>query len=178
MYVVSLTVSNKYNTTLTATGKSIETLDDMLNSDMKSIVSWCDDNRMAVNTDKAKAMLITTYQHFHKLPAKQLQIYINDQELQNVRVEKLLGVNIDQNMSWKPHTGRLHRTISMILARFKQIKPFLPTDARIKFCQAFVFPHLDYCSCIWISAQFGRLFKLQKRAARMIYDLPTRTPPH
>ncbi len=27
-----------------------------------------------------------------------------------------------------------------------------------------------------ISAQFGRLFKLQKRAARMIYYLPTRTP--
>ncbi len=25
-------------------------------------------------------------------------------------------------------------------------------------------------------AQLGRLFKLQKRAARMIYDLPSRTP--
>ncbi len=57
---------------------------------------------------------------------------------------------------------------------WKYFKP--PTDARIKFCQAFVFPHLDYCSCIWGSAQLGRLFKLQKRAARMIYDLPTRTP--
>ncbi len=54
--------------------------------------------------------------------------------------------------------------------------PFLPTDARIKFCQAFVFPHLDYRSCIRGSAQLGRLFKLQKRAARMIYDLSTRTP--
>ncbi len=70
---------------------------------------------------------------------------------------------------------KVQRTISMILARFTQIKPFLPTDARIKFCQAFVFSHLAYCSCIWGSAQFGRLFKPQKRAARMIYDLPTRT---
>ncbi len=93
------------DSTLIATGKSIETLDDKLNSDMESIVAWCDDNIMAVNTDKTKAMLITTYQHFHKLPVKQLQIYINDQELHNVRVEKLLRVNIDQNMSWKPHTN-------------------------------------------------------------------------
>ncbi len=62
---------------------------------------------------------------------KQLQIYINDQELENMRVEMLLGVNIDQNMSWKPHTDKVHRTISMILGRFRQIKPFLPTDARI-----------------------------------------------
>ncbi len=59
---------------------------------------------------------------------------------------------------------------------FWQIKPFLPVDARIKFCQAFMFPHLDYCSCVWGSTQLERLFKLQKRAARMIYDLPTRTP--
>ncbi len=103
------------DSTLTATGISIETLDDKLNSDMESIVAWCDDNRMAVNTDKTKAMLIPTYQHFHKLPVKQLQIYINDQELQNVKVEKLLGVNIDQNMSWTPHTNNEHRTISMIL---------------------------------------------------------------
>ncbi len=64
----------------------------------------------------------------------------------------------------------------MILARFRQIMPFLQTDARIKFGQAFEFSHLDYCSCIWGSAQLDRLFKLQTRAARMIYDLPTRTP--
>ncbi len=93
-----------------------------------------------------------------------------------VRVEKLLGVNINQNVSLKPHTDKVHETISMIHARFRQIKPFLPIDARINFCQAFVFPHLGYCSCIWGSAQLGRLFKLQKRAARIIYDLPTRTP--
>ncbi len=50
------------DSTLTATGKSIETLDYKLKSDMESIVAWCDDNRMAVNTDKTKAMIITTYQ--------------------------------------------------------------------------------------------------------------------
>ncbi len=72
------------------------------------------------------------------------------------------------------HTDKVHMTISMIFARSRRIKPFLNTDAIIKFCQAFVFPHLDYCSCIWGSAQLGRLFKLQKRAAGMIYDLPTR----
>ncbi len=57
---------------------------------MESIVAWCDDKRMAVNTDKIKAMIITTYQSFHKLPVIQPQIYINDQEQQNVRVENFL----------------------------------------------------------------------------------------
>ncbi len=45
------------DSTLTATGKTIETLDDKLNSDMESILGWYDDNSMAVNTDKTKACL-------------------------------------------------------------------------------------------------------------------------
>ncbi len=58
------------NSTLSTTGNTIESLDDKLNSDMKNIVAWpwCDDNRMAVNTDKTKTMLITKYQRFHTLP--------------------------------------------------------------------------------------------------------------
>ncbi len=64
----------------------------------------------------------------------------------------------------------------MILAKFRHIKPLLPTYGRIRFVQAFIFPHFDYCSCVWGSANLEKLFKLQKRAARMIYDLPTRTP--
>ncbi len=64
------------DSTLTTIGTSIETLDDKLNLYMESIVAWCNDNRMAVNTVKIKVMLITTYQRFHKLLVKQLQIYI------------------------------------------------------------------------------------------------------
>ncbi len=33
------------DSTLTAAGQSIETLDNMLNPHMESIVTWCDDNR-------------------------------------------------------------------------------------------------------------------------------------
>ncbi len=67
-------------------------------------------------------------------------------------------------------------SVSMILAMFRWVKPLLPTYARIRFVQAFIFPHLDYCSCVWDSANLEKLFKLQKWAARLIYDLPTHTP--
>ncbi len=42
--------------------------------------------------------------------------------------------------------------------------------------RSFMFPHFDYCSCVWGRANLEKLFKLQKWAARMIYDLPTHTP--
>ncbi len=120
-------------------------------------------------------MLITTYQKYYKLSIKQLHVFIRDYKLKFFRVEKVLGLSIDQNLTWKSHTHKVFKTVSIVFAKFRQIKPFLPVDAQIKFCQAFMFPHLDYCSRVWGSAQLERLFKLQKRAARMIYNLPTRT---
>ncbi len=121
-------------------------------------------------------MLITTYQKLHKLLVKNINITVNNQGLESVTSEKLLGVVVEQNLTWKGHVDKVHRTVSMLLSKFRCIKPFLPTDARIKYCQAFIFPHLDYCSTVLGSTQLQRLYKLQKRAARMIFDLPTQTP--
>ncbi len=102
---------------------------------------------------KTKSMLITTYQKFDKLHIKQLHVFIRDHELEVVRVEKLLGVNIDQTLPWKSSTEKVYKTVSVVLVKFRKIKPFLPVDARIKICQSLVFTHLVYCICVWGSAQ-------------------------
>lgn len=164
------------DSTLGAAGKTMEILNEKLCADMAKVDKWCDDNKMVPNTDKTKALLVTTYQRYHKLDVKQLNVFLDGKMIKNVKVEKLLGVKVDQNLSWRSHVDKVHSTVSMILARFRQIKPLLPTYARIRFIQAFIFPHLDYCSCVWGSANIEKLYKLQKRAARMVYDLPTRTP--
>ncbi len=117
-----------------ATGKTIAILEEKLKADTDKIVIWCDENRMATNDQKTKSKLITTYQKFYKLPIKQLHVFIRDYKLEFVRVEKLLGVSIDQNLTWKSYTDKKIKTVSMVLAKFRQIKPFLPVDARIKFC--------------------------------------------
>ena len=143
---------------------------------MTAVTTWCDENRMAKNAEKTKCMLITTYQKLYRLPVKELEVTIENMQLKNIQHEKLLGVVIDQHLCWKQHVDKVHRTVSMLLARFRQIKPFLPTDARVKYVKAFIFPHFDYCCTIWGSANVEKLYKLQKRAAWMIYDRPTRTP--
>ncbi len=81
--------------------------------------------------------------------------------LDNVKQEKLLGLVLDQqNLSWNSHISKVHKTVSMLLAHFRHIKPFLPTDARIKFCNDFILPYFDYCSRVWASANLDLLFKL------------------
>ncbi len=87
-----------------ATGKTMAILEEKLKADTEKIVMWCDENRMATNDQKTKSMLITT---FYKLPIKQLHVFIRDYKLEFVRVEKILGVSIDQNLTWKLHTDKV-----------------------------------------------------------------------
>ncbi len=81
---------------------------------------------------------------------KELNITVKGKVLENVKQEKLLGLVVDQNLSWNSHIAKVHKTVSMLLARFRHIKPFLATDAQIKFCNAFILPHFDYCSTVWV----------------------------
>ncbi len=55
------------DSTLGASEKTIEDLEIKLNSDMAKVTKWCKDNKMAINCDTTKVMLITTYQKEAKL---------------------------------------------------------------------------------------------------------------
>ncbi len=63
-------------------------------------------------------MLITTYQKFHKVLVKNINITVNNQAVASVTSEKLLGVVVDQNLTWKWHVDKVHRTVSMLLSKF------------------------------------------------------------
>ncbi len=62
-------------------------------------------------------MLITTYQKLHKL-CKNINITVNNQALESVTSEKLLGVVVDQIPTLKGHLDKVHRTVSMLLSKF------------------------------------------------------------
>ncbi len=137
-------------------------------------INLCDTNKMAINADKTKCMLLTITQRFNRLNVKELNITIGNKKLDQVTTENLLGIKIDQFLSWKGQINKVHSRVSRLLGRFRQIKPFLPIYARIKYCYAFILPNLEYCCTVWGSAQTSKLLVLQKRAIRRIFDLPAR----
>ncbi len=79
----------------------------------------CTDNKIVSNTDKTKAMIITIHQWYNHLNIKELRILLSEDLIQNVKVEKLLGVKVDQNLSWRAHIDKVYSTVSVILARFR-----------------------------------------------------------
>ncbi len=72
------------DSTLGASRKTVEDLGANLNPNMAKVNKWCKDNKMAINCDKTKAMLITIYEKEAKLDSTHLSVIYDNTKLENV----------------------------------------------------------------------------------------------
>lgn len=166
------------DSTVHASGNTVSSLRDSLNNSMVGIKSWCNNNKMAINNGKTKSMLVTTRQKCKRLPSQNLNINLDEENLDQVECDKILGVTIDTHLSWNEHINNVARKVSQNIGLLRRIRQYLPTFARRTFYMAYIQPHFDYCSIIWGQADISRLIKLQKLALRTMADAPSRTPSH
>jgi len=163
------------DSTVTVASSKISDIRQTLNNELSAISNWCNMNMMALNINKTKSMLITTSRKRQNL-TENLDISLNGETLEAVNHEKLLGVIVDDNLTWRNQVssvcGKLSRSISLL----RRIKQYLDDDTRRMYYMAYVQPHIDYCLTIWgQSSELHRVRKLQNLALRVIADQPRRT---
>ena len=159
------------DSTLHSSSNSINKLNDTLCSAMNNIEQWSISNGMVVNTKKTKSMVICTYQKLAKMDTSELCVKHKNIVLENVISEKLLGVTIDNHLSWKAHIDDLASSLSKLIALFRRIKIYLPLETRILFYKTFFQSRIDFCCTVWgQSPHVSRIYKLQKLLLRLIYD--------
>ena len=153
-----------------------EAVEEKLNNDLHEESKWCEENKMVINAEKTKIMLITTRQKSQHLHTTDPDEQINGENIQVVNSERLLRVEIDRFLSWSSHVQKTHTTIARYITLLCMIKKYFPYQARQTFC-SFILPHMDYCSTLWGEASAAEdIHKLQKCAARVITDSPYRMP--
>ena len=65
---------------------------------------------MIINTEKTKVMLITTRQR-RSIINEDLNLSLNNIQLLTVSNEKVLGVQIDNNLSWGEHVRKVTKNV-------------------------------------------------------------------
>ena len=80
------------------------------------IKEWSDNNKKILNETKTKTMLICGKRLYKKLSDQQLQVRVNHAELQQVHTHTLLGVKIDDKLSFDEHIDDLCKTLSQRIA--------------------------------------------------------------
>ena len=119
------------DTTVAATIKEPKTIETQLNKEVKVASNWCVKNDMVLSLPKSNAMLMGTRQRFaHSDENPSLNIEIDDNKIPCVSSAKMLGVHFDQHLTWNDQIKHVRNKIASNLFLLKQIKDYLPIDAR------------------------------------------------
>ena len=160
------------DTTVHTSGSTLTIVEDILNTDLHNIETWCTSNGLVINCNKTKCMTISTRQKMSQLDTPDMSLFVDNKKIEPVTSHVMLGVHVDQNLAWKIQIRSVCNKISSKLALLSRIKHYLPFKARCLFYNSYVLPHFDYCCNLWSGCtDLDRLCKLQKRAARTILNV-------
>jgi hypothetical protein len=116
----------------------------------------------------------------HKLKnTNMLNLSINDTIVENVTVQKMLGVYIDNNLTWHVHIDYVSKNLNRKIALFKHVVYFLTYEMKNMFYNSYILPIFDYCCAIWgkdNKRYINKINMLQKRVAKIILNMPMRSP--
>ena len=157
--------------------KNVETVEIKLQGDLNNAKHWSEENKLPLNYNKTTCMTIGTKKRIND--SCKLNLGVDEVCIQNMSTHKLLGVHLDQYLTWSAHIDNLCSAISSKISLLRQLAEYVPTCVQKRFYQGYILPLIDYGSITWGStsiANIQRLSKLQKRAARIILKANFDTP--
>ena len=80
----------------------------MINSDLIKFQTWLSTNKLSLNIAKTNYILFQNHKTLRDNP----NITINDIPIKRVTTVKLLGVKIDQKLTWKTHIATLEKKVA------------------------------------------------------------------
>ncbi|MCG7877652.1 MAG: reverse transcriptase family protein [Candidatus Thiodiazotropha endolucinida] len=165
------------DSTIHISGKNRIEIESKLQSDGDNTHKWSERNMLPIHYGKSTCMSLGTRQKLDK--AGRLNLKIDDVQINQVSSQKLLGLYIDETISWNPHIDHLCSVITSKISLLKQLSSYVPTNIQKMFYQSYILPIIDYGSLSWGSTSnnnIDRINKLQKRAARIILKADFTTP--
>lgn len=167
------------DTTLSVSGDNVVDICSKLEYDLEALANWLRQNKLFLNTDKTKVMLIGTGAKLRNVNVNDFSICIGDITLERVHSYKCLGVLVDDELNWHKQVNNVIRNVFCKLALLRRLKPYLDTNTLNVLYKALIQPHFDYCSVPWygrFKEDCKKLDVIQKRCARVILSADFLTP--
>ncbi len=82
-------------------------------------------------------------------------------KIQNIIIKQaqdfiILGLILNENLSWKNHCDKTSNNISKSVGVLNRLKYFIPKDIRIMLYNSMIVSHMNYCILAW-SYKFNRI---------------------
>jgi len=171
-------------------GLDLNTVISSVNNEINKMAVWFRANKLAVNINKTKYMIFrmrgkqidinnANVEYNENEPGVRfdpnlvtsLERYHDQHENTDCRAYKLLGVYLDEHLSFNKHTSHLTNKLTRSLYCIKKAKNVLSIKGMKTLYSSLVHSHLTYCpiimNCI-SAANRQKIIKVQKKAVRIM----------
>ena len=129
------------DTTLSLPGAHFDSTLSLFNKKIETLLNWIKLNQLIINWSKTKLMCISS--KICNIVTN--SVIIDENQVEIVNSFKLIGVHIDRWLDFEFHKAEMVKSVNKKLFSLK-IRSFY----QLHFFKAFVLPHFDYCSSIFV----------------------------
>jgi hypothetical protein len=151
-------------------------LNSIISKDLPILQSWLISNKLSLNVSK------TTYILFNKNnqtpTSSTFEIAINNTPIERSARACILGVTLDQNLSFKDHIINIQKKLSSSLYILTKIRDLISITTALSLYHSLFESHLNYCITIWgntFTKYLHGLQVLQNKYLKKVLFLPQRT---
>ena len=112
-----------------------------LESSSAKLSTWFISNRMKANPDKY---------HFLLTGNKEATLNIDQFQLESTKQQNLLGVIIDNKLTFEQHLNKLCNKVSQKLNALTRISNYIQPDQKRLIMKAFITSQFGYCPLVWM----------------------------
>ena len=122
------------DTIIYTSGDSIEEVHNKLQTCLDNIYKWYSRNRLLINIDKSKVMIIGSICQLKSLNLDDFVINYNDTPLELVERAKYLGMFINSDISWDFHIQNLCDQMRYLLSLLRRLRSIFPENLLLQVC--------------------------------------------
>ena len=142
------------------TASSLTELQIRLELTMRELHAWFTSNSLKMNSNKTDFLVVGSKQNITK--TQNFSFTADDISIQPSKTVTFLGVVIDPVLSWELHISHVVRKCNKILFSLYRFRHYFTSGVLRTLVEAYVFPHIVYCICVWGGASKGLIHAIQK----------------
>ena len=131
-----------------------------LSSSLGKVKDWMQCNRLKMNDEKSEFIIFGSKAQLPKCITS--VISIGDISIHRSEKIKLLGVFLDDSLNLKYHISMKARASALAMYNLKKIRNYLDRSSCLKYANALIFSHMDYCNSLFINLPDSTLHPLQR----------------
>lgn len=155
--------------TIAAIGETIENLVHSLETKSEIAIDWMQENKMIANPGKFKAIVLSK----NNAETVDTKFQIRGKVLHSTDKVDLLGVTIDDKLSFEHHISEICRKAAGQLNALKRLGSYIPFETQKILADSFILSNFNYCPLVWYfstAKQVQKIEKIQERVIRFVHN--------